>query len=496
MNFLSHINNKSNIEIIDEVENKIRIKELKEIINFNSFIMNQLNIKASDTVAIVLENGPKFITSFLSVINVCISAPLNPSYSLGEFSFYYKDLKPKALVTDLNETHPAIIIAKKINIKILVLEKFFFQTEYKRSKTKKNKLILSNMKDFALILHTSGTTSRPKMVALSHTNLLCSAKNISNTLKITNKDKNIILMPSFHIHGIVASILAPLYRGAKVVALPKFNVLTFYKSLALHQPTWFTAVPTMLQSILDRAKNNRKVINNNKLRFIRSSSASLPISVLQELEKVFKIPVIESYGMTEAAHQMTSNPLPPFKRKAGSVGVATGLRVKVVGTNISFLSAEKEGEVIIKGNNVLKKYLANPKANKSSFFKGWFRTGDLGYFDKEGYLYITGRIKEIINRGGEKISPKEVDEVFIKHPKVAKVVTFSIKHPKLGEDIALAVVLKTKKNCTQTELKDFAKKKLANFKIPRNIYFLKEIPVGATGKLQRIGLAKKLGIEK
>jgi acyl-CoA synthetase (AMP-forming)/AMP-acid ligase II len=252
----------------------------------------------------------------------------------------------------------------------------------------------------------------------------------------------------------------------------------------------------MLQSIIDRSKNNSKIIKNSNLKFIRSSSASLPVKTLKELEKVFNVPLIESYGMTEATHQMTTNLLPPFKRKPGSVGLAVGLKVKVVDNNFVPLSNEKEGEIIIKGDSVFKGYLANNAANKTSFSKGWFRTGDLGYFDKDGCLFISGRIKEIINRGGEKISPKEIDEVFIKHPKISKVITFSIKHAKLGEDVALAVVLKDKQQLNKSDVKDFAKNKLAPFKVPRNIYFLKDIPVGATGKIQRIGLAKKLGLEK
>ena len=496
MNFLTHIKNKKSIAIIDENKNFIKSDELLKVVKFNSIIISKINIKRTDTLAIVLENGPDFITSFLSVINTCIAAPLNPSYTEGEFNFYFKDLKPKALITNFSKDHPSLNIAKKYKIKIINIEKHRFLIEKKHLNKKVIKPWISNNKDLALILHTSGTTSKPKMVALSHYNLIKSAKNISSALKLTAKDKNIILMPSFHIHGIIASILAPLYKGGKVVALPKFNVLSFYQHLSNHKPTWFTAVPTMLQSIIDRSKNNSKIIKDSNLKFIRSSSASLPVKTLKELEKVFNVPLIESYGMTEATHQMTTNLLPPFKRKSGSVGLAVGLKVKVVDNNFVPLPNEKEGEIIIKGESVFKGYLANNSANKTSFSKGWFRTGDLGYFDKDGCLFISGRIKEIINRGGEKISPKEIDEVFIKHPKISKVITFSIKHDKLGEDVALAVVLRDKQKLNKSDIKDFAKNKLAPFKIPRNIYFLKDIPVGATGKIQRIGLAKKLGLEK
>ncbi len=494
MNLVSKLKNKKSLNIIYE-NNNINSNSLLQIIEYNTIILKKLAIKKKDTIALVLENGPEFITSFLSCINSTVAAPLNPNYTASEFDFYFKDLKPKALITNLPSNHSSIKTSYKNKVKIIRLEDFLFKVDKKNFKNNKIKNTVANLNDTALILHTSGTTSRPKMVALTHQNIISSSLNISNALNLKKTDKNIILMPSFHIHGIIASILAPLYSGGSVVALPKFNVLTFYSFLEKHKPTWFTAVPTMLQSILDRSKNNKKVIQNSKLRFIRSSSASLPSNVFKSLESTFKVPVIESYGMTEAAHQMTSNLLPPKKRKINSVGKPIGLQVKIIDQSNKFLSYKKEGEVLIKGKNVLNGYLANSKANKESFFNGWFRTGDLGYFDKDGYLYISGRIKEIINRGGEKISPKEVDEVFMKHSKVSKAISFSVKHPKLGEDISLAVVLKNKKSCKPNELKDFAQNQLARFKIPKNIYIVDEIPVGATGKIQRIGLAKKLGIE-
>ena len=495
MNLISEIKTKRSLKIIYENNNQINLNDLLKVIDQNSSFLNKIGIKKKDTIAIVLENGPEFITTFLSSINCCIASPLNPNYTSSEFDFYFKDLKPKGLITNFPSNHPSIKTAYKHKIKIIRLEDFFYKIDKKTSKIHTKKINLSNLSDTALILHTSGTTSRPKMVALTHQNIISSSRNISKALMLKKSDKNIILMPSFHIHGIIASILAPLCAGGSLVALPKFNVLTFYNQLQKYKPTWFTAVPTMLQSILDRSKNNKKIIKNSKLRFIRSSSASLPSSTFKNLEKVFNTPVIESYGMTEAAHQMTTNLIPPKKRKINSVGVPIGLKVKVLNQDNKFLDFGEEGEIVIKGKNVFKGYLGNAKANKESFFKGWFRTGDLGYFDKEGYLFIAGRIKEIINRGGEKISPKEVDEVFMKHPQVSKAISFSIKHPKLGEDIALAVVIKDKKKCNTNELKNFVKNKLSRFKIPRNIYIVNEIPLGATGKIQRIGLAKKLGVE-
>jgi oxalate---CoA ligase len=260
------------------------------------------------------------------------------------------------------------------------------------------------------------------------------------------------------------------------------------------RPTWYTAVPTMHQAILARAERNREIVARSRLRFIRSSSASLPPQVMAELERVFRAPVIESYGMTEASHQMASNPLPPRPRKPGSVGLAAGPEVAVMDDAGSLLPRGAVGEVVIRGPNVTRGYEANPEANAKAFTNGWFRTGDQGVLDDDGYLRLTGRLKELINRGGEKISPLEVDDVLMDHPAVQQVVTFAMPHEKLGEEVAAAVVLREGKIATERELRDFAATRLADFKVPRRVVLLPEIPKGATGKLQRIGLAKKLGL--
>jgi acyl-CoA synthetase (AMP-forming)/AMP-acid ligase II len=260
------------------------------------------------------------------------------------------------------------------------------------------------------------------------------------------------------------------------------------------RPTWYTAVPTMHQAILGRAANNRAVIEANPLRFIRSSSSAMPTQVIREIEQVFGAPLVESYGMTEAAHQMAANPLPPRERKPGSVGIAAGPEVAIMDPDGRLLPAGETGEIVIRGENVTSGYESNPKANAEAFTHGWFRTGDQGVMDAEGYLTLTGRLKEIINRGGEKVSPREVDEVLMDHPAVAQVVTFAIPHDKLGEEVGAAVVLREGASLAEKELREFAGKRLADFKVPRKVIFLDEIPKGATGKLQRIGLAAKLGL--
>jgi acyl-CoA synthetase (AMP-forming)/AMP-acid ligase II len=302
------------------------------------------------------------------------------------------------------------------------------------------------------------------------------------------------VMPLFHIHGLIATILATLRAGASVFCTPGFNALKFYSWLEEAEPSWYSAVPTIHQAILSRADKNRDKISKHSLRLIRSSSSSMPPQVMRELEETFKVPVLEAYAMTEASHQMTCNPLPPKTRKPGTVGIAAGPEVAIMDDKGNLLPAGTIGEVVIKGSNVTAGYENNPKANAESFTNGWFRTGDQGVMDEEGYLSITGRLKEIINRGGEKISPREVDDVLMDHPAVAQVVTFAVPDDKLGEEVAAAVVLRDGSNATEQEIRKFAGSRLANFKVPRKVLFLDEIPKGATGKLQRIGLAKKLGL--
>ena len=348
--------------------------------------------------------------------------------------------------------------------------------------------------DVALVLHTSGTTSRPKIVPLTQANVAASARHIGATLALSPKDRCLNIMPLFHIHGLIAAVLSSMGAGAGVFCSPGFNALKFFGWVDEIHPTWYTAVPTMHQAILTRAGRNAEVIKGNPLRFIRSSSSSLPPQVMAELESTFGAPVIEAYGMTEAAHQMASNPLPPAARKPGTVGLAAGPEVAIMDAGGKLLTKGETGEIVIRGPNVTPGYEANAKANAEAFTNGWFRTGDQGVMDGEGYLAITGRLKEIINRGGEKISPREVDEVLMDHEAVGQVVTFAMPHPKLGEEVAAAVVLREGKSCTEGELREFARQHLAEFKVPRKILFLVEIPKGATGKLQRIGLADKLGL--
>src|SRR5262249_55777731 len=237
--------------------------------------------------------------------------------------------------------------------------------------------------DIALVLHTSGTTSRPKIVPLAHKNVCASAANIRRTLHLTSADRNLVIMPLFHIHGLIAALLAPLSAGGEVCCSPGFNALKFFGWLTDVNPTWYTGVPTMHQAILLRAPNNEAAMKGHRLRFIRSSSSALPPTVITQLEAAFNVPVVEAYGMTEAAHQMASNPLTGV-RKPGTVGPSGGPEIRIADTNGETVPIGSPGEIVIRGPNVMKEYENNPKANADAFYGDWFRTGDQGVMDEDG----------------------------------------------------------------------------------------------------------------
>jgi acyl-CoA synthetase (AMP-forming)/AMP-acid ligase II len=460
--------------------------------------LNRLAIGRGDRVAIVLPNGPEMAAAFIAMAAGAVAAPLNPTYRAEEFEFYLSDLRAKALIVEAGAAGPAVDVARRLGVQIVELR------PRARAVAGAFDLVGANAgnagragpalaDDVALILHTSGTTSRPKIVPLSQRNVCVSAGNVATTLALSASDRDLNVMPLFHIHGLIAGLLAPLSRGGAVFCTPGFNALKFFAWMREARPTWYTAVPTMHQAILTRASHNRDVIAANPLRFIRSSSSSMPPQVIAELEATFGAPLIEAYGMTEAAHQMASNPL-VGQRKPGSVGPSAGPEIAVMGERRELLRPGEIGEIVIRGLNVTAGYENNPNANAEAFCAGWFRTGDQGLLDADGYVRLTGRLKEIINRGGEKISPREIDEVLMDHPAVRQVVTFAIPHDKLGEDVAAAVVLREGATTTEKALRAFAAERLAPFKVPRRVVFLGEIPKGATGKLQRIGLAQKLGL--
>ena len=455
-------------------------------------------IRRGDRVAVVLPDGPELAVAFLTVSCCATFAPLNPAYRTEHFDFYLGDLKAKAVILPAGEDCPARAVAEKRGIPIFELTtdakapagQFVLNSEPQVPSW--DETGFAGPDDVALVLHTSGTTSRPKMVPLTQRNLCCSARNIATALALTPDDRGLCVMPLFHIHGLIGALLSSVVAGASVMCAPGFSADHFFAWLDEFKPSWFTAVPTMHQAIIASAAKHAATIRRNPMRLVRSSSAALPVPLLLQLEEAFGVPVIESYGMTEASHQMTSNPLPPRARKPGSVGLAAGPEVAIMDEAGQFLAAGTTGEVAIRGPNVTHGYDNDPAANARAFTNGWLRTGDQGHLDVDGYLFITGRLKEIINRGGEKIAPQEIDGVLLTHPSVQQAVAFAVPHPSLGEDVYAAVVLHTGLPVAETALREFALARLLPAKVPTRIVVVNEIPRGPTGKIQRKKMAAHL----
>jgi acyl-CoA synthetase (AMP-forming)/AMP-acid ligase II len=453
-------------------------RELRDLCEEATHALHGAGVRPGDRVAMVYPNGAEAIVLFLAASSVAVACPLNPAYKEDEFRFYLEDTGARFLVVppgealDARKALPAgaTVIDAKIETGRLRVSHSAGAAAGRSA---------SGADDVALVLHTSGTTSRPKRVPLRHHNLIASIENVVRSYELGPEDVSMCVMPLFHVHGLVASALATLASGGTVVVPAKFNAMGFWPLMRATEPTWFTASPTPHSLILGRLRENRPP-GTERLRFVRSCSAALSPMQMAAMEQRLGVPVLEAYGMTEASHQMASNPLPPGRRVPGSVGRGTGVEIAIV-----------DGEVCIRGANVIEGYENNPEANASSFLNGWFRTGDQGTLDSDGYLRLLGRIKELLNRGGEKISPREVDEVLENHPAVAEAVCFGVPHPTWGEEVAAAVVLSAP--ITEKELLAFCRERLADFKVPKRLYIVESIPKGPTGKVQRRLLAGQLG---
>jgi len=476
--------------VIPEIGIRVTYDALRQQVLEMAGALVSLGIGRGDAVAIALPNGLPAIVSFLAAAIAGTAAPLNPAYPYEEFLFFLGDTNARILLCPPVGAEFARSAAADRKIPVFPV-----------GMNEQGKVTLQgapggasaaepNAEDIALILHTSGSTGRPKRVPLRHFNLAVSSANIANTYALSEADVSLCIMPLFHIHGLIGSTMATLVSGGTVVVPTKFNALSFWETVREHGVTWYSGVPTMHQLLLARA--HHKPVEAASLRFIRSCSAPLSSELIHKIEGMFGVPFVEAYGMTEAAHQMTSNPLPPRHRKIGSVGVGAGLRVRIVDKEGGDLGTGRRGEVTIQGANVFRGYENNPEANARAFVNGWFRTGDEGWLDADCYLHLTGRIKDIIIRGGENVAPHEVDEILLKHPAVVAAVTFGFTHPTLGEEVAAAVVLNAPLGATEAALIKHCRESLAEYKCPKKIYLVESIPTTSTGKIRRRAIADAL----
>jgi acyl-CoA synthetase (AMP-forming)/AMP-acid ligase II len=487
---LSHVPDDQTAIIQPEQNIRISYGNLKRQVQDVAGTLAAAGVNPGDRIGLALPNGLANVVTFLAASTAGTAAPLNPAYKEEEFRFYLEDTNAKLLLLPPEGLEEARRAAAERNVPIVTVEMDANGTVTLSGTAGRKPVAAPALTDTALILHTSGSTGRPKRVPLSHTNLSISAGNVARSYALSEGDVSLCVMPLFHVHGLVASTLATLATGGTVVVPQKFSPLSFWRIARDYGATWYSAVPTIHQLLLARAdKNGPRPAGAEKLRFIRSCSASLPPQVMHDLEAAFGAPVLEAYGMTEAAHQMSSNPLPPAARLPGSVGRGTDVKISIMDGEGRHLPTGERGEVVIQGPNVVSGYENNPEANATSFTDGWFRTGDQGVLDDNGYLTLTGRLKEMINRGGEKISPREIDEVLLAHPGVAEAVCFGAPHPTWGEEVAAAVVVRpagdTGKATTEQDLLAYCKEKLSDFKRPKQIHIVEAIPRTATGKIQR-----------
>ena len=434
--------------IVPELGISITYDSLRQQVLAMANALTSAGIRRGDAVAIALPNGLPAIVSFLAASIAGTAAPLNPAYPYEEFHFFLGDTDARVLLCPAVGSEFVRTAAKDRKIPVFSVEMTEQGNVHLANAPSGGSAPTPTPDDIALILHTSGSTGRPKRVPLRHFNLAVSSANIANSYALSEEDVSLCIMPLFHIHGLIGSTMATLLSGGTLVVPTKFNALSFWRTVREHRVTWYSGVPTMHQLLL--ARSHQKPPEADSLRFIRSCSAPLSSELIHKIEELFGVPFVEAYGMTEASHQMTSNPLPPRHRKAGSVGVGTGLRISIMDKDGNHLGTNQRGEVAIQGANVFRGYENNAEANARAFVDGWFRTGDEGFLDTDCYLHLTGRIKDIIIRGGENIAPHEIDEILLKHPAVAAAVTFGCAHPTLGEEVAAAVVLHEPNGATRS----------------------------------------------
>jgi oxalate---CoA ligase len=461
--------------------------------------LRSAGVKREDRVAVVIPNGREMCTTLLGVCSAAIAAPLNPGYQESEFADYFREIRVSFLVIRRGVPSPARIAAAKMGIRVLEVtpeaDAIVAEGEKVQPPHGEGKFDLPNPHDIALILLTSGSTGRSKKVPLTHRNLCVSVRDICRTLELTPGDRCLCMWEQFHIGGLVDLLMVPLASGGSVICTAGFDAGRFYELLESKLPTWYQGVPATVHELMAHARKHGIAGVQSQLKFVRVTASALSPKLMEELEAFFGVPVITTFGMTEAAPLITTNLLPPHVRKPGSTGPSCGPEIVIRDEEGKMLETGEVGEVLIRGENIISGYEDAPEANARSFCDGWFRTGDTGCLDGDGYLFLKGRIKESINRGGEKITPQEIDDVLLTHPEIAEAISFHVPHSVLGEDVAVAVVLHRPGSLTENDVREYVAARMVEFKVPRKVFFVEGFARNASGKVNRSTLAETLGLE-
>ncbi len=461
-------------------------------------VFNGMGFGRQDRIAIVHPSNSAMTTVVMGIWSCATAAPINPDFTVGEFTIQMRDLGVKAVVVAADADTPARAAADHLGLPVIEIESpddqaaGFVDIRPGPAGTCTHPGA-AQPNDLALVLTTSGTTSRSKIVPVRHRQLSAMSDYSARLFELTAEDRCLNLMPLFHGHGLYSSLAGTLYSGGSLINLPDFSSDAFFRMLVSLRPTWYSGSYTFHHTICAQAANYKAEIEQAVLRFARTASGHLDSEIADELEAVLGVPVIQTYSMTETG-RITGSPQPPRMRKRGTVGISAGGDVAVVGPDGAMLPAGQRGEVVTRGIHVFEGYENDPEANADAFVDGWFRTGDEGVFDEDGYLTLTGRIKEFINRGGEKIAPAEVDDALMRHPDIVTAVAFPLPHVTLGQDVAAAVVSAKGAALTDEMLNDHLRGRIADFKLPRRYVFVDEIPKGPTGKFERRKLAAVFGL--
>lgn len=456
------------------------------------------DIGPADRVAIALPQGPECLTACLAVAAGAIAVPINPAVTLAACERIFDEVGPVALLAleGVESTTRKVAVAQGIRVvdirscRDLPAGRF----EWPGAEVVVGDSVsLGGADDIALMLGTSGTTSRPKFVALKHRHVCSAAANTSTALALGPNDRCLDLAVLFHAHGLVAGAVSTLRSGGCVVCPPEFTVDAFFDWLDECRPTWITGVPTVYQAILRETANHPDLVARARLRLIRSASAYLPDATRRELERVFRTVVVEGYGLTEAM-QLTNTPLDQTRRKIGSLGVTGSSEVAIMAPDGRLLPPGERGEIVARGPVVVSSYWSRPDADAEAFHNGWFCTGDIGHLDADGHLFLTGRLKDQINQGGEKVAPEDVDAALLSHPAVAQALAFGMPHPTLGEAVAAAVVLHPGGSVDAEALRSHAAERLAEYQVPQQVFIVPALPASSIGKLLRRDLANRLDL--
>jgi long-chain acyl-CoA synthetase len=454
-------------------------------------MLAEQGINKGDVVSLLLPNSAEYIIGYFACWSLgALAGPVNSLLKAEEIAYVMSNSEAKAILVQ-SDFLPVIEGIRSALPNLTAVIRFDDEVETTRRSAAELPDIELTSDDDAIIIYTSGTTGKPKGCLLTHGNVIANARQISEWLNFTAQDRLLTIMPLFHMNAVSVTTMSALYAGGSTVVSPKFSASRFWQIISDYQITSFGSVATMLSMLLSNYPDGvPEGLHTDQLRFAMCGSAPVPAETLKRFEETFNCLVIEGYGLSESTCRSTFNP-PDQRRRAGSCGIPIGNEMKVVDDKDKEVADGQLGEIVLRGENILKGYYKNEAATATAFRNGWFHTGDIGYRDVDGFYYIVDRKSDMIIRGGENIYPREIDEVLYQHPAVAAAATIGVPDSLYGEEVAAFVVLKDSNACDADELIDFCRLHLADFKCPKSIRIVDEIPKGPTGKLLKRELAKE-----